>query len=243
MKNRLWSAVALVALAGTLVLLSPGTSEAQRRGGGGGGNRGGFSIGIGSPYSGGFYASYGNRPYYGGYGGYGLGGYGYGGYPYGYGYGRGVNIGIGTGYYGGYGYSNYGYGYSPSYYSGGSYTYPSYAYNPPTVDYQSFYPPDSGYSQQTNNSATVRVMVPADAELWFDGSATQQRGPMREFQTPPLAPDRTFTYQIRARWTQNGQPMDQTRQVQVQANRMAVVDFNSPAPQQVQKQQQPPQPD
>jgi uncharacterized protein (TIGR03000 family) len=215
MRQRLWSGVGLAVLAGALLLLSPGESQAQRRGFGGWG-RGGVGMG------------------YGGYGGYGYGqpfGYGYGyGYPSAFGYG-----GLG-GYYGGYP-GSYGgtYAYSPGFYGGGyNYGTPSYAYNPQTTAYQSFYPADG---QQTDNTAIVRVMVPADAEVSFDGAATQQRGPMRVFQTPQLDPGRTYTYQVRAKWTENGKDMEQTRPLQVQANRTATLDFNSPAQQQQQEEQ------
>jgi len=275
MKNRYLSLVGLAVLAGAVVLLSPGESQAQRRGGGGGwggggyggggygGGRSGVNIGIGYSSYGGLSAGVGYGRGYGGYGGYGYPGYGYGGYG---GYGRGGygGYGLGLGYGRGYGYGGYGGYSSPSYYGnyasvtpyygdnyGGDYSVsPSYAYAPQTAAYQSFYPSDS---QQSNNSATVNVMVPADAEVWFDGNATQQRGPFREFTTPPLDPNRTFTYQIRARWMQNGQAMDQTRSVQVQANRAATVDFSAAQqqnqqpqvqqnqPQRQQPQQQPPQ--
>lgn len=223
MRNRLWSTVAVAALAGTLVLLLPGTSEAQRRGGGGGygGGRSGVSIGIGTGYGG-----------YGGYRGYGYGS------PYGYGYGRGINIGIGSGYGGyGWGYGGYGTPYygnyatiTPSYYN-------DYASNPQTVTNQAFYPQ---LDSTSSGGAHIRVIVAPDAEVWFDGSATQQRGEVREFETPALDPNRSFTYKVRARWNQNGQVMDQTRDLQVQGGRSATVNFFQGQQQPQFQQQQPP---
>jgi uncharacterized protein (TIGR03000 family) len=234
MRSRLLSLAGLMALAGVLVLLSPAESQAQRRV---------FGVGFGGYGYGGY-----------GYGGYGYGGYGYGGLGYGYGY---PHYGYGYGNYslyrpfgyGGYGYGIYGYGgpgsygnYAPAYvtpyYGSLSYGPSDYAYSPQTAVYQSLYP--SNVNQPTNNHAFIKVAVPPDAEVFFDGSPTQQRGPNREFQTPPLDPSRTFTYQIRATWTQNGQKMDQTRTVSVQANRTATVDFNA-AQQQNPDQQQTPQ--
>ena len=39
-------------------------------------------------------------------------------------------------------------------------------------------------------TATVEVRVPADAELWFDGTAMAQTGDRRAFTTPALNPRR-----------------------------------------------------
>jgi len=246
MRMRVWSVAGLAVLAGALVLLSPTESQAQRRGGFGGyGCRGGWSGGIGYNSFGGFSAGIGyGQPY--GYGGYGYGypGYGYGGYGLGYGGYRGLGYGYG-GYglgYGGYSYpSNYGYAnYSyPSYY-GGDYSYgtPSFAaYNPSTTGYQSFYPSDT--AQAPADRAVITVTVQQDAQVWFDGAETQQRGPMRVFQTPALEPGRTYTYQVRARWTgANGKEMDLTRPLQVQAGKTATLDFGGAGQQQQNQQPQ-----
>jgi len=247
MRNRFWSLAGAAALAGALVLLCPGKSEAQRRGGiGFGGYRGGFGggyglggYGLGGYGLGGYGLGYGGYGYPGfggmglyrgglGYGGLGYGGLGYGGYG-GYAYSPSYYGGYGN--YGGYAYSPSYYGgydgfaYSPSYYGGMSSGTPNYAYNTPNASYQSFYP--QGGQQQLGNSADIRVTVPADAEIWFDGTKMQQTGPQREFMTPPLTPGHTYTYEVRAKWTQNGQPMDQRRNVDVQAGRQAFVDFTA----------------
>jgi len=199
-------------LAAGAMLLSPGTSSAQRRGGSSG---------------------------WGGYGGRGYGGSGWGGS------GIGINLG-------GYGYSPYyhsGYGYSPYYHSGygsspyyysepsyyGTYSQPSYYYDPA---YSATQPAvrtmPSAYatteeqedSARLANTATIRVHVPVNAELWFEDSKTAQTGADRAFVSPPLEPNRTFTYTLRAKWRDgNGRDMDETRQVRVQAGRTAMVDF------------------
>jgi len=212
---------AAAALAATGLLLLPETSHAQRffRGGGlGGGYRGGSYGGWGG-YGGGYYGGLGGLRI-------GVGNYwpGYSGYGYPYGYSNSY-------------YSRY---YSPSYsyYSTPGYSYytPSYSYSnvPPvyyglgesTQSYQSFYPPDD-----TSSTSTVhmRVNVPAaDAEVWFEGAPTQQRGTTRDFESPPLTPGREYTYHIRARWMENGQMKDQTRTIRVQTGQSLNVDFNTP---------------
>jgi uncharacterized protein (TIGR03000 family) len=239
MRKRFLAAVGAALFASALVLLLPGESQAQYRGGWYGGGRGGFYGGfnIGPVYGG--YSSFGyGRPFYGNYG---YGNWGYGNYGYGYGLGR-----YGYPYYGttwgyspsvsvwGYNPRPYGYfsssSYSPSYsyypsYSTPSYSYsgPTYAYNTPTISSQSFYPPT------TAAPAYVQVRVAADAEVWFDGSATQQRGAVRDFVSPALDPSRSYSYQVRARWMENGEARDETRTVSVQGGQTAYVDFNRPA--------------
>lgn len=75
------------------------------------------------------------------------------------------------------------------------------------------------------NSATMNVRVPADAEIWFQGSKTGQQGVSRTFVSPPLEKGRGFTYEIRARWTEGGKEVEQTRQVHVRAGEQVDVDF------------------
>jgi uncharacterized protein (TIGR03000 family) len=143
----------------------------------------------------------------------------------GYGYGRG-------GYYGSPGY--YGSGYGPSYgYS------PSNGYGMPyagdagpaisslgQTGGQSFY-----YSPaaQNPNAALIQVRVPANAEVSFEGDQTTQTGAVRLFQSPELQPGKSYTYDVRASWTDTaGKPVERTKQVKVQAGARASVDFNNP---------------
>lgn len=137
--TRTFFKLAVIALVGSALALTPAVSWARGgggfRGGGGyrGGGYGGYRGGGFGGYRGGGYRGgigyYGGRGYYGGfgrgyYGGYGRGysgGYGrgyYGGYYPGYGLAFGLGYGLGgygRGYgYGGYGYPSYGYGYSNS---------------------------------------------------------------------------------------------------------------------------------
>jgi uncharacterized protein (TIGR03000 family) len=172
------------------------------------------------------------------FGGWGFGGLGYyGGYPY---YG-----GVYGGYpdYDYYSAPTYNYvdvqpyvttpGYSDYYYNSGPES--NYYYNsvpesnapttpsvPPTMD---AVPPTT-----TDTAAHLDVRVPASAEVWVEGAKTKQTGSLRHFVSPPLTPGRSFTYSIRARWTDaNGQVVDQTRQVPVQAGGQVVENFTAPA--------------
>jgi uncharacterized protein (TIGR03000 family) len=180
----------------------------------------------GGGYSGGGYG----RGYYGG-GGYGSSYYG-GGY-----YGRGYSGYTSPAWYAyDYPYSTYGYGNSYSY------GYPSYGINsyvaPASWDtsnpqyslnardmntYRSFYSPS-----QSGTDAMIKVEVPdPNARVFFDDAPTRQQGMERIFTSPPLDPNKTYTYTIRATWMENGKEVNRSKDVQVQAGRTAMVDFRA----------------
>jgi uncharacterized protein (TIGR03000 family) len=75
------------------------------------------------------------------------------------------------------------------------------------------------------NGALVDVHVPAHARVFFDGAPTEAPGPYRRFASPPLAPNRTYTYEIRAAWTENGGTTERTRKVEVHPGQQVNVDF------------------
>jgi uncharacterized protein (TIGR03000 family) len=249
-----------VALTAAVLLFAAGPAAAQHGHGGGGHGGGGHAGGgfhgggggfhgaahVGSFHAGGFHgaAHVGGFHGTGRVGSFNRGFYGYNHYGY---YPRsnayrhlGYYPGFyGLGYYPNYNYYPYygsGYTYAPNYYSPEYYSglgTNDYAYTEPTVpDTSSYYPP-ADVQQNTapaDNKAHVRLTVPAAAEVWFDGSKTSQAGPTREFVSPALTPGTDFAYEIRARWLENGQPVDQTRKVIVRAGTWTTVDFTSPAP-------------
>jgi len=235
-------------------LLMTTSSEANARvygrGYGGGYGRGvGVGVGFGRGYGG-----YGYNRGYGGYGyrgvGIGIGlGLGLGGYGRGYGNGY-----YGSSYYSP-SYYNSGYAYSPSYGSYSYVPNYSYAPSP-GYDSNQVYPSApaavTGYAQspdysiqanpstpsattqqslyysppQTDNSAQIRVLVPAGAQVWVGGELTSQTGSERVFSSPVIQPGRTYTYEVKARWMQEGEPVEQVKQVRVQANQTTTVDFS-----------------
>jgi len=79
----------------------------------------------------------------------------------------------------------------------------------------------------TADFAQLRVTVPANAELWFDSARTKQVGAVREFKTPSLPSNRSFTYQLRIRWQEDGQLREQLRTVRVVAGQQLAVDFTN----------------
>jgi len=76
-----------------------------------------------------------------------------------------------------------------------------------------------------NTSVLVTVDVPPNAEVWFNGAPTAQPGTVRRYISPPLNPGMDYTYFVRARWTEDGVPIDRTRRVTVHAGDQLTVDF------------------
>jgi uncharacterized protein (TIGR03000 family) len=166
----------------------------------------------------------------------------YGGYGYGTGLGNwGNNYGWGgTGFYPytSYGYGlypgNYASGFVPSYGYGRSYYTPGYVGVGTTVlpgnTTSMYYQPGTqfgaGSSAADPNAAVIDVRVAPDAQVWFDGDSTNQRGSDRVFTSPALDPGKAYHYDVKARWTENGKPVERTKRVEVRAGQRTTVDFN-----------------
>ena len=169
----------------------------------------------------------------------------------GYGYGSGFdnNWGYGNpGYYNSYSYypgwrsnwgyypgSNYAWGNSWNTYPGGVYGYqPSdygagrFASNLQSAQpYTSFYGGDNGYDERNvpSKAALISVRIAPDAKVVFSGHETQQRGNFREFVTPALTDNQTYSYELRTQWNENGQTIDRTRKVLVHPGDRIHIDF------------------
>jgi uncharacterized protein (TIGR03000 family) len=197
------------------VLLMAGPAWAQHSGGGGHG--GGFHSGgfhSGGFHSGGFHHGYSPGSYH-----------GY--YPYHRYY---------PGYYPFYRYyPSYGsyapYSYYPSYDSGyDSAPNPGYldSYGGVAPSYSSgdqVLEPLSTESPDSDSTAHVTVRVPADAKVWIDEAKTVSTGSVREFQSPTLTPGHRYSYEVRARWTENGHAVTQRQKVAFVAGAHTTVDF------------------
>lgn len=254
MLRKIFSYSSLLLLAAAVAFVTPGVSRAQHGGGGhgGGGHFGGGHFG-GAHFSGGHFGGAGFSGYRGGSyrGGYNYGHhyyphyghYGYHHYPY----------------YGVYNYYPYYGDYYPYYYDTYPYissnaTYDSgYTGSSISTDAYGSYPSvssgatyDSGYSissistppypysdpslqSDLRNVVHITARVPADAELWFEGSKTVSKGPVRVFQSPPLTPGVRYTYDLRARWNENGHEVTQTQKVEVTAGDDINVSFPMPS--------------
>jgi uncharacterized protein (TIGR03000 family) len=75
------------------------------------------------------------------------------------------------------------------------------------------------------SSAVINVKVAPEAEIAFDNFKTTQTGADRQFMTPPLEPNRDFTYELHVR--ANG--AEQTRKITVHAGQQLRLDLTQPA--------------
>lgn len=95
----------------------------------------------------------------------------------------------------------------------------------------------AGFSKDAGSDkklpADITVAVPADAELWFQGQKTTQKGALRQFQTPALKPG-SFTYEVKASWEDKGKKVQQTRTISVKAGDHLNVFFTQPETEKVQ---------
>jgi uncharacterized protein (TIGR03000 family) len=111
---------------------------------------------------------------------------------------------------------------SGGYYSGRQ---PVYYYSAPAYTYGA---PADGY--QGNSAVLISVSVPADAEIWFDGSKTVQTGTLRRFVSPPIVPGHDYAYEVTAKWMENGREVTQSRRVLVHAGERVSIIFPQVAP-------------
>jgi uncharacterized protein (TIGR03000 family) len=73
--------------------------------------------------------------------------------------------------------------------------------------------------------AEITVVVPADAEIFFDGAPTTSRGTRRAFVSPPLEPGRDYHYDVLVRWKVDGKAVEEMRRVAVRAGGKTEVAF------------------
>jgi uncharacterized protein (TIGR03000 family) len=124
-------------------------------------------------------------------------------------------------------YGNYGNGFYDNGFYGNQY---------PSNEGQRFYSGSngrvSGYfnpemdGQLANNCVLIRLSLPsADAQVWFENAATQQRGFNRVYISPPIETGKNYTYNIKATWMENGHEVTREKKLQVYANQTAMANF------------------
>lgn len=84
----------------------------------------------------------------------------------------------------------------------------------------------------------LNVRTPAQAQVWIEGDKTQQSGQFRQFVSPPLEQGKTYSYQVKAEWTENGRKITRNRKVMVHAGEAIDIDLLRPTQQELQQQQQ-----
>ena len=86
-----------------------------------------------------------------------------------------------------------------------------------------YYPSTSGLDSRT---AGFTIRLPdAKADVWFESTATKQQGIIRQYVSENLDPGYTYTYHVRVRWMDNGNPVEKTRDVEVRAGQQVNLDF------------------
>jgi uncharacterized protein (TIGR03000 family) len=74
----------------------------------------------------------------------------------------------------------------------------------------------------------VQVIVPnTNAEVSFGDHKTTATGTTRTFESPRLQPGKSYSYTIRASWTEGGQTVTADRVVEISAGKTSVVDFTN----------------
>jgi uncharacterized protein (TIGR03000 family) len=229
MLKKILASGAILIITVSAVGMSAGTAMAQRGGGGHGGGGGFHGGGFGGGFHGGGFHG----------GGFHSGGFN-GGFHQGFSHARpGVPFGhrgfrafpFYGGYYPDYGwdYPDYGFdSYDQSPYTGGSDPYgtPTPSYYGGNYLYQSPPAPTSGLSPSpTDGRARLTLKVPADAEVWIEGTKTAGVGATRYFQSPPLESGYRYSYDVWATWKENGREVTQTQTVPVSPGANAEVIF------------------
>jgi uncharacterized protein (TIGR03000 family) len=134
----------------------------------------------------------------------------------------------------GWGWPGYGWG---GYYGAGWYDYPTYYGYYGNVygaapDYSGYQAARSGNDTTSSatealspNAVALRILVPKDAQIWIQGEATKQQGPVRIFKSRELTPGVEYIYHIRAQWTEGGRQVERNRQVRVHAGDRLTLPF------------------
>jgi uncharacterized protein (TIGR03000 family) len=79
--------------------------------------------------------------------------------------------------------------------------------------------------EEDPNAALIVAHVPEDAQIWFEGEPTVQKGDLRLFTSPPLAPGKGYTYTVRVSWIESGRRVNQTGLVPVRAGEVHCIDL------------------
>src|SRR6516162_10224539 len=82
---------------------------------------------------------------------------------------------------------------------------------------------------QESQEAYIRVHLPTtDTKLEVQGIMTKQEGASRFFKSPPLLSGKSYAYDMKATWMENGKQMVREKSIQVMAGLTTEVDFRTP---------------
>jgi uncharacterized protein (TIGR03000 family) len=86
---------------------------------------------------------------------------------------------------------------------------------------------DGPDSNPSNASFVIRVPDP-NADVWFQNYETHQKGLVRQYESGTLNPDQTYTFHLKARWIQNGRPVEAQHDVRARAGQRVTIVFTPP---------------
>jgi len=83
-----------------------------------------------------------------------------------------------------------------------------------------------GGEGEISTRARLVVTLPADAKLTVDESGTQADGTRREFISPTLTPNRSYSYTLKAEFVRGGKTVTVTKKATVTAGKETLVSFD-----------------
>ncbi len=79
---------------------------------------------------------------------------------------------------------------------------------------------------RASEPATVVVKAPRDVTVTFNGQETTRSSEVESFQTPALAPGRTYAYSVKAEVVRDGKKVSRSKRILVRAGGRSRVDFS-----------------
>jgi uncharacterized protein (TIGR03000 family) len=80
-------------------------------------------------------------------------------------------------------------------------------------------------NEEDPNAAVIIAHLPEEARIWFEDAPTKQTGTLRQFVSPPLTPDKQFTYTARVEWPEDGHWVSQVHSFPVRAGAVHCIDI------------------
>ncbi|QVL32419.1 TIGR03000 domain-containing protein [Telmatocola sphagniphila] len=74
-------------------------------------------------------------------------------------------------------------------------------------------------------SLTMNIVVPENAQIYFDDALTKQTGKVRSFVSPEQKLGEVLEYNVRVEWTEAGVPLSKRRKIAGKAGEQITVDF------------------
>lgn len=80
--------------------------------------------------------------------------------------------------------------------------------------------------RQSAMPATIEFLVPANAEIYFQGAKANLMGTQRRFITPALNPEKEYSYQIKVVWTTpSGEQKEKEMELTINAGSQRLIDL------------------